>query len=110
MRNLEKSSQVKRYLETIMNAVDIYENDTYPIYFDYDGVISLLEQTQTLVTESARCPRPAGLPPNIPWREKLVSGDEDFDPYTFDGTMSEEDYEKMHELMMADRGYEGYEL
>jgi hypothetical protein len=99
MRDSEKSGQVKRLCDAIIIAAECYENDFNPIYFDYDSVIVLLEQAQTLVAESARCPRPANLPPHIPWREKLYDSDEAFDPYAFDGTMGVEDYERMHELM-----------
>jgi hypothetical protein len=108
MRDLEKSGQVKWLCEVISNAAESYENDTHPIYFDYGGVISLLEQAQMLVTESARCPRPENLPSGMPWSERLYDG-EDFDPYVFDGAMSAEDYERMRELMAAGRESEGYE-
>ncbi|MDR1617366.1 MAG: hypothetical protein LBR98_10300 [Syntrophomonadaceae bacterium] len=92
-------NQVKWLLETISNAVESYENDTHGIYFDYDGTIGLLEQVKMLVTESARCPRPADLPEYLPWSENLYNGDEVFNPYVYDGSMSVEDYEKMRELM-----------
>jgi hypothetical protein len=103
MRDLEKSALVRRLCEAVINAAECYENDSEPIYFDYDSVIHLLEQAQTLVIESARCPRPSNLPPNLPWRERLYNGDEVIDPYAFDGTMRVEDYDKMHDLMTLDR-------
>jgi len=110
MQDLEKSSQVKWLLETIINAVVSYENDTHKIHFDYDGAIGLLEQAQMLVTESARCPRPADLPDYLPWCERLFSGDDVFDPYTYDGSMSLEDYDKMHELMAECDESEAWEI
>ena len=110
MQDLEKSSQVKWLLLTIKLAVESYENDLNRIHFDYDGAINLLEQAQMLVTESARCPRPADLPDYLPWCEKLYSGDEIFEPYIHDGSMSDEDYVKMHELMSEDEECEGWEL
>lgn len=103
MQDLEKSDQVKRLCEAIINASESYENASNQIYFDYDNVIVLLEQAQMLAVETARCPRPADLPPNMPWCERLYNGDEVYDPYAFDSTMSAEDYEKMHELMELDR-------
>jgi hypothetical protein len=39
----------------------------------------------------------------MPWCERLYDGNEAFDPYAFDGTMSVEDYDRMHELMATDR-------
>lgn len=102
MRDLEKSNEVKMYLQTIRDTVECYENDAHPIYFYYEGVIELLRQAETIINESARCPRPENLSPDIPWSERLFDGDDVFDPYVFDGTMSEEDYKRMHELMAAD--------
>jgi hypothetical protein len=109
MRDLEKSGQVKWLLEIITNIVESCEKDFNPIYFDYDGVIGLLEQAQMLVAESARCPCPADLPPELPWCEKLYDSDEVFDPYTYDGTMSAEDYEKMRDLMNDNEESEEWE-
>lgn len=45
--------------------------------------------------------RPADLPTNIPWYGKGTSAE--LDPYVYDGYMSPEDYEHMHELMAADK-------
>lgn len=44
--------------------------------------------------------RPADLPADIPWYGKQTT--EGPDPYVYDGYMSPEDYEHMHELMAAD--------
>ena len=99
MQDLEKSDQVECLLYDIKSSVESYKNDIHRIYFDYDGVIDLLAEAQMLVTNSARCPRPEGLSPNLPWCERLSSGDDDFSPYVYDGTMSAEDYEKMLALM-----------
>lgn len=48
--------------------------------------------------------RPADLPADIPWYGKETSAEPD--PYVYDGYMSPEDYEHMHELMAADRQQE----
>jgi hypothetical protein len=109
MRDSEQNGHVKRLLETITNAVESYENDIRPIYFDYDGVIGLLDRAVALVTESARCPRPADLPPELPWSERLYDGDEVFYLYAYDGAMSAEDYERMRELTALDAESEGAE-
>lgn len=45
--------------------------------------------------------RPADLPADIPWYGKQTT--EGPDPYVYDGYMSPEDYEHMHELMAADK-------
>jgi hypothetical protein len=101
-QDLKKSDYVKWLIESIANAVTSYENDSHEIYheiyFDYDDVISLLEQADALVEESARCPRPDNLPLDMPWSERM-DDDEDFNPFVFDGTMSIDDHERMHELM-----------
>ena len=48
--------------------------------------------------------RPANLPADIPWYGKPTT--EGPNPYVYDGYMSPEDYEHMHELMAADRQHE----
>ncbi|MCJ7855341.1 YodL domain-containing protein [Lachnospiraceae bacterium NSJ-143] len=39
----------------------------------------------------------------LPFSEKPYRGDEDFDPYVFDGSMSIEDYELMHRMIAQER-------
>ncbi|WP_196028922.1 YodL domain-containing protein [Longicatena caecimuris] len=39
----------------------------------------------------------------LPFSEKPYRGDEDFDPYVFDGSMSVEDYELMHRMIAQER-------
>ena len=80
MRDLEKSGQIKGLCAAIISVAECYETASDPIYFDYENMIALLEQAQILQEESARCPRPANLPVNIPWCEKLHNGDEMFNP------------------------------
>ena len=92
MQDLEQSGQVKWWLDIIRNAVESYENDNMKIYFDYKGVIGLLEQAQMLVAESARCPRPADLPDYLEWDEKLYDGDEVSEGYIFHNGMNADDY------------------
>ena len=45
-------------------------------------------------------PRPENIPADLAWYEK--PGNEGPDPYVYDGYMSPDDYEHMHELMAAD--------
>lgn len=49
-------------------------------------------------------PRPEGVPADMPWYGKPTT--EGPDPYVYDGYISPEDYEHMHELMAADRQHE----
>lgn len=46
-------------------------------------------------------PRPEGIPADMPWYGKQTT--EGPDPYVYDGCMSPEDYEHMHELIAADK-------
>ncbi|MFT8889120.1 MAG: hypothetical protein ABF904_09905 [Ethanoligenens sp.] len=85
-------------------------NEKNGTYYDYDDVIALFEQTLPLLEQAvdrqkgtARNPRPADLPKDIPWRETFADPDEDFNPYVFDGSMSPEDYDKMMAAYEADR-------
>ena len=52
-----------------------------------------------LIEEARAAAHAAGLP----FSEKPYRGDEDFDPYIFDGSMSDEDYELMHRLINEER-------
>ncbi len=85
----------------ICGAVRSYEDDKNKIYFDYDGVISLLEQAQALMAESARCPRPDNLPADMAWDERLYNG-ENFDPLVYSGTMDAEDFLRASAACLAD--------
>ncbi len=49
-------------------------------------------------------PRPAWLPKDVPWYGGET--DEEPDPYIFDGHMSVEDHERLHELLRADKAME----
>lgn len=111
MQDLEKSGKVKWFCEIIINVVTSYESDAgHKIYFDYDSVLKLLEQAQEVTIDTARCPRPENLPSDMPWCERLYGGDEVFDPYAFDGTMSTPDYEKMYDLMQRDEDEESEDM
>lgn len=52
-----------------------------------------------LIEETRAAAHAAGLP----FSEKPYRGDDDFDPYIFDGSMSIEDYELMHRLINEER-------
>ena len=52
-----------------------------------------------LIEETRAAAHAAGLP----FSEKPYRGDDDFDPYIFDGSMSYEDYELMHRLINEER-------
>lgn len=104
MQNKKKVQRIRELLNGLQIANETYSDEKVCYYFDYETVIELLEQTQTVMEDSARCPRPADLPSDLPWCERLVTDPtEEFDPYAFDGSMSEEDYELMWEHIRADR-------
>lgn len=72
------------------------------IHWHYDRHANLLKDSSALPPEPL--PRPADLPSDIPWYGKTTNAEPD--PYVFDGYMSVEDYDRMHELMAADRQQE----
>ncbi len=95
MRDLEKSGSVRRLCMEICGA------DKNKIHFDYDGVISLLEQAQALMAESARCPRPETLPVDMAWDERLYKG-ENFNSLVYSGTMEAEDFLRASAACLAE--------
>lgn len=99
--------QVDYLKEGIMRAnseVDHFVNSYHEnpdIRYDYETVLQLLEKASECLRESARCARPANLPKDMPWSEKLWDGEEE-NPYVYDGSMSMEDYDRLQELRAAD--------
>ena len=72
------------------------------IRWHYDNGYNTLDGSTAFPPEPME--RPANLPADIPWYGKPTT--EGPDPYVYDGYMSPEDYEHMHELMAADRQHE----
>ncbi|ADU27923.1 hypothetical protein [Ethanoligenens harbinense] len=119
MQSKEKISRINEVLTDLQYKLDDLQfqntacaNEKNGTYYDYDGVIALLEQTVALLEQTvdrqkgtARNPRPANLPNNIAWRETFADPDEEFDPYVFDGSMSPEDYNKMVSAYEANRDH-----
>jgi len=102
MKDLEKSGYVKWLCGVIASNAESYESDAHEIYFDYDGVIDILDQAKTLIMESARCPRPDSLPMDMAWDERLADSDSVFNPYAYTGTMEYEDYAMASAACLAD--------
>lgn len=69
------------------------------IRWHYENKYNQLQDSTAFPSEPL--PRPEDLPADIPWYGKATSAEPD--PYIFDGYMSVEDYEHMHELIAADR-------
>lgn len=72
------------------------------IRWHYDNGYNQLDGSTAFLAEPE--PRPEGVPADMPWYGKPTT--EGPDPYVYDGCMSPEDYEHMHELMAADRQHE----
>lgn len=70
------------------------------IRWHYNRHANLLKDSSAFPPEPL--PRPADLPADIPWYGKASNAE--LDPYIFDGYMSVEDYDRMHELMAAEPG------
>jgi hypothetical protein len=109
---LEDLSEARQILEADPNAVML--NGYYCGHFGEDMTIAeladgirwhyergcnLLKNSDTFPPEPME--RPEGIPADMPWYGKQTSTAPD--PYIYDGYMSVEDYEHMHELMAADR-------
>ena len=69
------------------------------IRWHYDNGYNQLDGSTAFPAEPEL--RPEGVPADMPWYGKPTT--EGPDPYAYDGCMSPEDYEHMHELMAADR-------
>lgn len=67
-----------------LNSMDLKKG----VYFDYDGVIEILEQVQKNLDDSIRYPRPAGLPKECVWDEKPWNEEDEYDQYSYSNTLS----------------------
>ncbi len=92
----DKIVQINELLAGIQDQNDIYSNSSKNGYFDYDSVITALQQAQQTIDSSLRYPRPENLPEDMIWSEKPSAGfDDDFDPFVYDGSISPEDFFKV---------------
>lgn len=103
MQDEKKINQIKALLGDLTIANGAYSDGKIGTYFDYDKVLGLLYEATNVMTDTARNPRPADLPKDIPWSEKFYDPDEKFDPYAYDGSMSLEDHETMLKHFDNDR-------
>ena len=72
------------------------------IRWHYDNGYNQLDGSTAFPAEPE--PRPEGVPADMPWYGKPTT--EGPDPYVYDGCVSPENYEHMHELMAVDRQHE----
>lgn len=72
------------------------------IRWHYENGTNLLKDSDAFPPEPME--RPEWLPADMPWYGKATSAEPD--PYVYDGYMSVEDYEHMHELIAADQQQE----
>lgn len=103
MQDQEKVKEVQAMLGDLFETNQIYADEKIGTYYHYDRVLELLHQAKEVMTDTARNPRPANLPKDIPWSEKFYDPDEEFDPYVYDGSMSPEDHETMLANFKRDR-------
>lgn len=103
MQDQSKVEQIRGLLQNLTVTNEDYGDRKMGTYFDYDQVLQQLQQAAELMQHSAHTPRPANLPENVAWSETFADPGEEFDPYSYDGSMSPKDYEKMVTAFEADR-------
>uniref|UniRef100_UPI003FED3FDA hypothetical protein n=1 Tax=Candidatus Fimenecus sp. TaxID=3022888 RepID=UPI003FED3FDA len=109
---LEDLDRARKILDQDPNAVML--NGYYCGHFGEDmsaaelaaGIRWHYENGYNLLSDSTAFPpepmeRPEGLPADLPWYGKTTSAEPD--PYIYDGYMSVEDYELMHQHIVADK-------
>lgn len=90
-----KIPDLQKKLYEMSEALTQIEKDNG--YVDSSTVSGYLDQAHNAINDSLRYRKPDGL--NLPWSEMPSEGlDDEFDSYVFDGSMSEADYDRMHEL------------
>jgi hypothetical protein len=76
MQDINKVEKIRYLLADLVSDNESYCDKDIGSYFDYDGVIALLNQVQQRIKETARCLRPADLPENMAWSEKFYDPEE----------------------------------
>ena len=88
----------EKFFNKYINDAAELESIIYVVHNDVNENVLRIEKAKE-VAEKA----------DLPFSSRLIDGDEDFDPYVYDGTMSLEDVEKMHELIAEDK-FEIYQI
>lgn len=101
MQNIKKVDRIKELCSDIINLNQMLIEAKYGTYYDYEKVIGLLEQVMEEMSDS-RTPRPADLPEDMAWSEAYWNGEQEPDPFVFDGTMSVEDFEEFQNKCLID--------
>lgn len=100
MQDKGKIAIIKRLISEISAANEHYNDSENGQFYDYDTVISLLQQAKETMDQSARCPRPKNIPSDLPWDEAM--NDQGFNPFVYRGSMSIEDFEKAQKEYFKD--------
>ncbi|MBQ7009001.1 MAG: hypothetical protein IJN05_07275 [Ruminococcus sp.] len=88
----------EKFFNKYINDAAELESIIYVVHNDVNENVLRIEKAKE-VAEKA----------DLPFSSRLIDGDEDFDPYVYDGTMSLEDVEKMHGLIAEDK-FEIYQI
>jgi len=96
--NNHSIADFEKFFNKYINDAAELESIIYVVHNDANENVLRIEKAKE-VAEKA----------DLPFSSRLIDGDEDFDPYVYDGTMSLEDVEKMHELIAEDK-FEIYQI
>lgn len=99
MQNKDKIRIITNLINEIKSSNNEYSDEIKGIYFDYEGVIELLQSANEMIRKTVRCPKPKNIPEDIPWSESMDVEDE-FDPYVYNGNMSVKDFREAQRLYL----------
>lgn len=99
IQNLKKVNHIHNLCKEIVDCSKKYSSASLKSYYDYDGVIKLLDKAKEVLEKSARCPPIETLPDNIVWCNKFYDVESEFSIYVYDGSMSAEDFQKVQEMI-----------
>ncbi len=97
MQDNEKIKIIQTLLMNILTQNELYIQDG--IYYDYSTVIGKLSEAFGIMENTVRCPRPVNVPEDIAWNESM-NPEYEFNPFVYDGNMSNEDFEKAQKLSL----------
>ncbi len=102
-QDMKKIAEINAVLLDMLHTNMDFLTDGTGGYFDYDGVLDYLSQAKEQMDDTTCFPRPDNVPHEMPWSEKPADPDEQDNPYTYDGSMTPEDYELSQAMRAADQ-------
>jgi hypothetical protein len=106
MQDIKKFVEVNRLVGDISRRNLDLSHPKLGAHYDYERVIQMLNEVKSVMEESARCPRPPGLQKDILWCEKFCNGDNELDPFVYDGSTLPDEFQQWQDRVLENMSFE----